>query len=161
MGRERGQTNRRPPLLWTGIIFALAANLLLITLVNSASAPWQTEGQLILVTTLLAALVAGGLTAFYTGQRGGMHACLGGSASVPLLAIFILPGWWQGAILAGAFCTLGGTLVEIGDEEEGSGEVGGARDSCFAEGNHNHIKRWIDNCLIGEFQEPKIHSSFR
>jgi tryptophan-rich sensory protein len=119
VSRQQRQTIKRPPLLWTGIIFALAATLLLVTLANSAVAPWQTNGQLILLVTLLAAFIAGGLTAYYTGHRGGMHAFVGSVISIPLLALFIIPGWWQGAILAGAFCTLGGTLAELAIRSRG------------------------------------------
>jgi hypothetical protein len=53
------------------------------------------------------------LTAFYVRQRGGVHAFIGGLLSIPILALFILTGLWQTAILCGAFCTLGGAITEI------------------------------------------------
>jgi len=57
--------------------------------------------------------MAGVLTALYVRQRGGMHAFIGGLLSIPILALFILPGLWQTAILCSAFCILGGALAEI------------------------------------------------
>jgi hypothetical protein len=42
-----------------------------------------------------------------------MHAFLGGILSIPILGLFVLPGAWQLAIFAGAFCTLGGAVTEI------------------------------------------------
>ena len=101
------------PLLWTGVLFALAANLLLVTVVNMLVEQWQPQPALALLMTLLAALVAGVLTALYVRQRAGMHAFIGGLLSIPILALFILPGLWQTAILCSAFCILGGALAEI------------------------------------------------
>lgn len=66
-----------------------------------------------ILPVIIAPLVAGGLTALYVQQRGGIHALLGGMISVPLLGLFVFPGLWQLAILAGAFCTLGGAVVEL------------------------------------------------
>jgi len=103
----------KPPLLWTGIIFALAANLLLVTMTNMVVEQWQPGPGLAILLTLLAALVAGVLAALYVRQRGGMHAFIGGLLSIPILAFFILTGLWQTAILCGAFCTLGGVTTEM------------------------------------------------
>jgi len=87
--------------------------VLLVTVSSSAVASLQTDARMGLFAVVGAALVAGVLTALYVRQRGGMHALIGGMSSVPLLALFILPGNWQLALFAGAFCTLGGTLTEI------------------------------------------------
>ena len=113
MRRRTQLPTKKPPLLWTGILFALAANLLLVTVVNMLVEQWQPQPALAMLITLLAALVAGGFTALYVRQRGGMHAFIGGFASTPILALFILPGLWQTAILCGAFCAVGGVLTEI------------------------------------------------
>ncbi len=101
-------TRTKPPLQWSGVLFALAANLLLVTASGMALASSGT-----IVSTLVAPLVAGALTAFYTRQRGGMHAFLGGMISIPILGGVIFAGLWQLAILAGAFCTLGGAITEL------------------------------------------------
>lgn len=113
MRRRTQLPTKKPPLLWTGILFALAANLLLVTVVNMLVEQWQPQPALAMLLTLLAALLAGVFTALYVRQRGGMHAFIGGCASIPILALFILPGLWQTAILCGAFCTVGGALAEI------------------------------------------------
>ncbi|MCL4858399.1 MAG: hypothetical protein KJZ93_03285 [Caldilineaceae bacterium] len=103
----------RPPLQWTGVLFALATNLFLPTAVDTLGAPWLGAGLLWGLTGIAAPLLAGALTARYTMQRGGMHAFLGGLMSVPILGFAVFPGNWQLAILAGAFCTLGGAITEL------------------------------------------------
>lgn len=113
MNRQTHQPVGKSPLLWTGILFALAATLLLVTVANMLAEQWQLQPTFALLMTLLAALVAGVLTALYVRQRGGMHAFIGGLLSIPILALFILPGLWQTAILCSAFCILGGALAEI------------------------------------------------
>ena len=101
----------KAPLRWQGIVFALAANLLLVT-VGSYLAPLS-SGQPALVATALMSLVAGAFTARYVGQRGGMHAFIGGMISVPILTVAVFAGFWQPALLSGAVCTLGGALTEV------------------------------------------------
>ena len=103
----------RPPLRWTGILFALAANLLLTTAADMLAQrlPFGFDSELL--ATIAAPLLAGVLTALYVRQRGGMHAFLGALISLPILALWIFSGNWQLAILSFSFCTLGGALSEI------------------------------------------------
>lgn len=101
----------KSPLRWQGILFALAANLLLVT-VGSYLAPIS-SGMPALVATALLSLVAGLFTARYVGQRGGMHAFIGGMLSVPILLLAVFAGFWQPALLSGALCALGGALTEL------------------------------------------------
>lgn len=104
---------QKPPLRWTGVLFALAANMLLVTvsrgLVQALGMPYEFN----VLETMVAPVVAGVLTAFYVPYRGAMHAFLGGMISIPLLGLFVLDGAWQFAIFAGAFCTLGGAITEL------------------------------------------------
>jgi hypothetical protein len=104
---------RKAPLTWTGVLFAFAANMLLVTVTNGLvqTLHWSPEYEIL--ATLVAPAVAGTLTALYVPARGGMHAFLGGMVSVLPLAAFIFGGTWQLAVFAGAFCTLGGALTEI------------------------------------------------
>jgi len=103
----------RPPLRPTAVLFALAANMLLVTVTNSLvqTLGWPPEFEVL--ATLVAPLTAGVLAALYAKVRGGMHAFLGGLLSVPPLMIFVFGGVWQLAIYAACFCTLGGALTEI------------------------------------------------
>lgn len=104
----------RPPLRPAGIIFALAANLLLVTLALLAGSVSGVGSGLLAGLTLAAAIIAGLATAAYVGQRAAIHTALGGLLSVPVLALFVLPGNnWSFAILAAAFCTVGGILGEF------------------------------------------------
>jgi hypothetical protein len=95
------------------VVFALAANLLLVTLAETLARQFHLETTLWFLTGVAAPIVAGVWTAQYVGQRGGIHAFLGGLLSIPLIGLFIFPGGWQLAIFAGAFCTLGGAVTEI------------------------------------------------
>lgn len=103
----------KPPLSWKGVLFAFAANMLLVTvgtgLVQTLRLPIEFES----IATLAGPLLTGVLTAVYTGQRGAMHAFLGGMFSVLPLTFFVFQGAWQPALYAGAFCTIGGALAEI------------------------------------------------
>jgi len=103
----------KPPLRWTGVLFALAANMLLVTVFRGLVQVVGMPFELNVLDTMVAPLLAGTLTAFYVPHRGGMHAFLGGMLSVPLLGLFIFDGVWQFAIFAGAFCTLGGAITEL------------------------------------------------
>lgn len=103
-------SSERTPLRWQGIVFALAANLLLVTVANLIVSPlWPSA---LVWLTIGTALLAGAATAIYVGQRGGTHAFIGGVISIPLLALFILNGNWGLAVYAGASCALGGLLTE-------------------------------------------------
>jgi hypothetical protein len=103
----------KPPLRWTGVLFAFAANMLLVTVTNGLvyTLDWPPEFEVL--ATLVAPVVAGILTALYVPARGGMHAFLGGLLSVLPLTFFIFGGIWQFGVFAGAFCTLGGAVTEV------------------------------------------------
>jgi hypothetical protein len=53
------------------------------------------------------------LTALIARRRGGMHAFIGGLATIPIIAFFILPDAWRTVIFVAAFCTLGGAITEV------------------------------------------------
>ena len=103
----------KPPLKWTAILFAFAANILLVTVTNGLVQTLQWPPEFEVLATLVAPVVAGILTALYVPYRGGMHAFWGGMLSIFPLAIFIFGGVWQLAVFAGCFCTLGGALTEV------------------------------------------------
>lgn len=104
----------RPPLRPAGIIFAFALNLLLVTLALLVGSILPAENRLLAGLPLAGSILAGLATAFYVGKRGAIHALLGGLVSVPVLALFVLPGNnWNYAILAAAFCAMGGILGEF------------------------------------------------
>ncbi len=104
----------RPPLRPAGIIFALAANLLLVTLGLLIASGLAAGNELLAGLPLVGSLLAGLATAFYVGQRAAIHAMLGGLLSMPVMALFVLPGNnWSYAILAAAFCALGGIVGEF------------------------------------------------
>lgn len=95
------------------MIFALAANLLLVTVIDLIIGDRVLNLSVALALRLLAPILAGLLTAFYVQQRGGIHAFIGGMISVPLLALLIFQGNWQSALLVGVLCALAGTVGEI------------------------------------------------
>ena len=100
----------KEPLRWTGILFAFAANLLLVTVADYfAGASGGTA-----LATVFAPLVAGGATALYTRSRGAVHALVGAAIALPLLVLLIFPNAWPLAIFATLFCVLGATLTELG-----------------------------------------------
>jgi hypothetical protein len=103
----------KPPLRWTGVLFAFAANLLLVTLADMWVNGLGRSPNLELLAAVVAPLLAGLLTALYTKVRGAVHAFLGGLLSLPILALFVFPNAWTPAILAAAFCTLGGAFTEL------------------------------------------------
>lgn len=102
----------RTGIRWTAVIFAFAANLLLFTLTNALAGLVFGEGA-ILWASIIGPVIAGALTAIVARQRGGIHAFLGGAATVPIIVWLILPGAWRTAIFAACFCTMGGALTEI------------------------------------------------
>lgn len=104
----------RPPLRPAGILFASAANLLMVTLGLLVGSGLSAGGGLLAGLPLAGSILAGLATAFYVGQRAAIHAMLGGLLSIPLLAYFVLPNTnWNYAILAAGFCALGGILGEF------------------------------------------------
>ncbi len=113
VNRPKRSTQDKPPLRWTGVLFALAANVLLVTLADGlaqrlgGSVNWET------LATIAAPVLAGMLTAFYAGSRGAMHAFLGGALSAPILTVWVFSGAWPLAVFAMAFCTLGGAFTEL------------------------------------------------
>lgn len=109
----RDGARAKPPLRWTAVLFAFAATLLLVTVMDGLVRTMQLGPSFEALATLVAPFTAGVLTAFYAGTRGGMHAALGSLLSVPVLAIFIFNGVWVAAVLAGCFCILGGAITEI------------------------------------------------
>ncbi len=112
--RQRDQSgNQRPPIQWAGVLFALVCTLLLVTGVDMIMSNRTMDTGLALALRLLAPVLAGVLTAFYVGQRAGIHAFIGGMISIPLLALLVFPGNWQSAVLAGALCALVGTIGEL------------------------------------------------
>lgn len=105
--------NERPPLRLTGILFAFSLNLFLVTVALFAISENAAGGGLLVGLPLAGSVVAGFATTFYVGKRTAIHAALGGMLSAPVLALFVLPGNWSFAILAGAFCAVGGILAEF------------------------------------------------
>jgi hypothetical protein len=103
----------RESLRWTGIVFAFAANLLLVT---SADALSNTLGgaDSTSLATVFAPLIAGAATALYTRNRGGLHALVGAAIALPVLAFIVFPTAWPLAIFATLFCIMGATLTELG-----------------------------------------------
>ncbi len=109
---SRNSSGARAPLRWPGIVFALAANLLLVTVAALIGARLGASAAT-LFALIAAALIAGVATTLYVGPRGGTHAFIGGVLSIPLLALFILDNNWGLAVYAGASCALGGLLTEM------------------------------------------------
>lgn len=113
VSRQRVPNPERKPILWTGVLFAIAGNLLLVTVVDFAIRNRAIDPGLALALRLLAPMAAGLLTALYVRQRGGIHAFIGGMISIPLFALLIFVGNWPFAILAGALCALAGAMSEV------------------------------------------------
>lgn len=105
------QTRTKTPLRWTGILFAFAANVLLVTLADMAARRFGLDARL--MATILAPVVAGMATALYTRERGGMHALVGAVFSMPLLVLFVFASDWPLSIFAAAFCTMGAAFTEL------------------------------------------------
>ena len=98
----------RPPLRWTGILFALAANVLLVTLADFLVQGLGLSVEFELAATLVAPLVAGVASGFYVPYRAAIHTFWGAMASVPVLAIFVFGGVWPPAVLSGRLLRHGG-----------------------------------------------------
>ena len=110
---HKDDVKQRPPIHWGGVLFSLALNLILSTLADFMINQLALMVGPSVTIRLLAPLLAGILTALYVGERGGIHALLGGLLSVPLLATVILPGAWRVSLLVGVVCALGGALTEF------------------------------------------------
>ena len=110
---RRKEQTPKPPLRWTGIVFAAALNLLLVSaaqlVLNLTGAGLNFE----IVATMFAPLIAGAASALYVKQRPAMHVVLGGLLSIPFLALLTFGGIWQFALLAGGFCGLAGGISEV------------------------------------------------
>ena len=100
----------KEPIRWTGVLFAFAANLLLVTTADAITGP---DGSTALAT-VFAPLIAGGATAIYTKSRGGLHALIGAAIALPIIAFIVFPANWPLAIFATLFCIMGATLTELG-----------------------------------------------
>ena len=104
----------RPPFRPSGVIFAFALNLLLVTLMLFVGSGLTTRSGILAGLPLVGSAVAGLATAFYVRRRAAVHAVLGGLLSAPALALFVLPNAnWSYAILAGTFCGVGGIVGEF------------------------------------------------
>lgn len=113
MGRRQRTDIAKPPLRWTGVLFALAANVLLVTLADSLVQRIGVGLNMEVLATVVAPFAAGMLTALYAAGRGAMHAFIGSALSAPILSLIVFAGSWQLAVFSMAFCTLGGAFTEI------------------------------------------------
>jgi len=104
----------RQPIRPTGIIFALAANLLLVTVADYLISALALGVNVSVAVRLFLPFLAGVATTIYVGQRGAIHAFIGAMISVPILALAILPGAWGVSLIAGALCAMGGAVTEVG-----------------------------------------------
>lgn len=112
MSRRSGRAEKAP-LQPAGILFALALNVMLVTLAHMLVVRTALPPSAEVLATFVGPVIAGALTALYTRSRGGMHAFIGGAISVPVLTYLVFSGYWQFGIFAGAFCGLSGSLMEI------------------------------------------------
>lgn len=92
------------------MLFAFAANLLLVTVADAVSGP---DGSTALAT-VFAPLIAGAATAIYTKKRGGIHALIGAAIAFPMLVFLVFPTTWPLALFATLFCVMGAALTELG-----------------------------------------------
>lgn len=106
-------TAATPSIRLTGIIFALAANLLLVTVADYLITALDLGVNPSVAVRLLLPFLAGAATTLYVGRRGGIHALIGGMISVPIIALAILPGAWRVSLLVGVLCALGGAVIEV------------------------------------------------
>ena len=107
---DRSRSRR---LRWVGVLFAVATNLLLVSLADLAVTQFTPTINISAAIRVIAPVLAGILTTLYVGVRGGMHAFLGGMISVPLLALFVLSGAWRVSLLAGVLCAFAGAVTEV------------------------------------------------
>ena len=111
---SRRSAKPKPPLRWTGVMYAFAANVLLVTLTHNLVLALGANLNAELLATVFAPLLAGGATAYYTKTRGGVHALLGSLVALPILGIYVFPNAWPLAVFAASFCTMGAALTELG-----------------------------------------------
>ena len=104
----------KEPLRWTGILFAFAATVLLVTATDRFINTLGTGENSRTLATVFAPLIAGAATAIYTRQRGGLHALIGASLALPVLAFIVFPTAWPLAIFATLFCIMGAAVTELG-----------------------------------------------
>ena len=100
----------KEPIRWTGIVFAFAANLLLVTAADYLTGSSGSTAP----ATVFAPLIAGMATALYTRSRGGFHALVGAAIAMPVIAFIVFPTNWPLAIFATLFCIMGAALTELG-----------------------------------------------
>jgi hypothetical protein len=110
---SRRAASPKPPLRWTGIIFAFAMNVLLVTFTHSVIQALRLSLNSELLATVVAPLIAGAATAAYVRSRGGVHALIGSLLALPILGLYVFPSAWPLAIFAAAFCTMGGAAAEL------------------------------------------------
>ena len=110
---SRDKVSGKAAIQWTGILFAVAVTLLLVTVVDLVITNQGLAVTMAVVLRLLGPIVAGVLTAFYVRQRGGIHAFIGALITLPLMALFVFHGNWQSAVLAAALCALAGAVSEV------------------------------------------------
>jgi hypothetical protein len=103
----------KPALRWTGVIFAFAALLLLVTVTDSIAARVGLGAGARFGVVLFAGVLSGVLTAVYSGARGGMHSLIGAVLSAPILSYLIFGGAWQSTVYIAAASILAGALTEI------------------------------------------------
>ena len=102
--------NSKAPIRWQGVVFAFAANLLLVTVFDAIAG----ESGSSALPTVFAPLIAGAATALYTQTRGGLHALIGALIALPIIVVLVFPTTWPLAVFASLFCVLGATLTELG-----------------------------------------------
>jgi hypothetical protein len=110
LSRRSVSSSAKEPIRWTGVLFAFAATLLLVTLADYAVGPTGSTA----ITTVFAPLIAGSATAIYTRTRGGLHALIGAAIALPILVFVLFPTQWPLALFAALFCVLGASLTELG-----------------------------------------------
>jgi len=111
MSRDKGSS--KAAIQWTGVLFAVAVLLLLVTVVDLVITNQGLAVNVAVVLRLLAPIVAGVLTTLYVRQRGGIHAFIGALIALPLMALFVFHGNWQSGVLAMALCALAGAVSEM------------------------------------------------
>lgn len=113
MSKRQSNVPPKPPIRWTGILFAAAMNVMLVSLAQLIVNRLGLSLNFELLATLIAPFTAGLLTHYYLRQRAGIHTFLGGLISIPILTFVTFGGIWQFGVLAGAICGLSGAAVEI------------------------------------------------
>ncbi|MCE7980775.1 MAG: hypothetical protein DYG89_06250 [Caldilinea sp. CFX5] len=110
---KQHKASDKATLQWTGILFAVAVTLLLVTVVDLVIGAQGLAVGVAAALRLLAPIVAGVLTTLYVRRRGGIHAFIGALIALPLMALFVFHGNWQSAVLATMLCALAGAVSEV------------------------------------------------